>query len=120
MRDNGDDTPYIGYLGMYEVYYFDVDPATVGQYTGLKDRNGRRIFEGDILHFINTYRGANTEWHCAVEFRYGAFVCRNIERHADYGEVTYNHFNSWNYPAVQWDVIGNIHDNPELLDGARA
>lgn len=95
---------------------YNVDRATVGQYTGLKDKNGQRIFEGDILHFINTYRGANTEWHCVVEFRYGDFVCRDIERHADYGEVTYNHFDSWNYPAVQWDVIGNIHDNSELLD----
>ena len=71
------------------------------------------VFEGDILHFINTYRNVNHEWHCTVEFVDGAFVCRYIESEGHLGE--YNYFTSWNVPLVQWDVIGNIHDNPELL-----
>lgn len=91
----------------------EVERSTVGQYTGLTDRNGVKIFEGDILHFINTYRNENHEWHCTVEFVDGAFVCRYIESEGHLGE--YNYFTSWNVPLVQWDVIGNIHDNPELL-----
>lgn len=91
----------------------EVERSTVGQYTGLTDKNGVKIFEGDILHFVNTYRNANNEWHCTVEFLNGAFVCRYIESEGHLGE--YNHFNSWNVPKVQWDVIGNIYDNPELL-----
>jgi len=50
---------------------------------------------------------------CTVEFVDGAFVCRYIESEGHLGE--YNYFTSWNVPLVQWDVIGNIHDNPELL-----
>lgn len=91
----------------------EVERSTVGQYTGLTDRNGVKIFEGGILHFINTYRNVNHEWHCTVEFVDGAFVCRYIESEGHLGE--YNYFTSWNVPLVQWDVIGNIHDNPELL-----
>ena len=101
-------------FGTYEQgMAYCVNPATVGQYTGLTDRNGVKIFEGDILHFINTYRNVNHEWHCTVEFVDGAFVCRYIESEGHLGE--YNYFTSWNVPLVQWDVIGNIHDNPELL-----
>ena len=91
----------------------EVERSTVGQYTGLTDRNGVKIFEGDILHFINTYRNVNHEWHCTVEFVDGAFVCRYIESEGHLGE--YNYFTSWNVPLGQWDVIGNIHDNLELL-----
>lgn len=92
----------------------DVAPLTVGQYTGLLDKNGKRIFEGDILGFINKYRNRNNTWKCTVEFIEGAFVCRHIQRD---GNGLYNHFGSWNAPLVEWEVIGNIHDNPELLKG---
>ncbi len=94
--------------------WYEVDPDTVGQYIGLDDKNGVKIFKGDVLHFINTYREMNTEWLCVVDFLEGAFVCRYVERDGHAGE--YNHFASWNTPVVQWDVIGNVYDNPELLE----
>ncbi len=95
--------------------YHEIYTSTVGRYTGLTDKNGVKIFEEDILHFINTYRRMNTEWLCIVEFLDGAFICRYVEKDGHIGE--YNYFDRWNAPAVQWDIIGNIHDNPELLEG---
>lgn len=93
----------------------EVAPATLGECTGLRDKNGTPIFEGDILHFVNTYCNANTEWLCAVEFHDGDFICRYLEEDGHLGE--YIHFGSWNCPKVVWDVCGNIHDNSELLKG---
>lgn len=97
----------------YEEYH--VDPATVGQYTGLTDNDGREIFDGDVLEFINEYRMQNNKWKCVVEFVDGCFVCRYIEKEGHFGD--YNHFDSWNVPLVKWWVIGNRWDDPELLEG---
>ena len=94
-----------------------VDPATVGQYTGMTDRNGKKIFEGDVLDFINEYRGQNNKWKCVVEFIDGCFVCQFIEKEGHLGD--YNYFGSWNVPLVQWWVVGNRWDNPELLKEAQ-
>ena len=89
---------------------YEVDRDTVCQYTGLTDRDGNKIFDGDILDFINEYKGMNTKFKHKVEFRNGAFVCGAIEE-----DGSYNNFDSWNVPFVKWRIIGNIFDNPELL-----
>ena len=85
-----------------------VDPKTVGQYTGLKDKNGTKIFEGDIvdvLYDVN-YIGVATE-------RIGVFeVVHNGCFMGQKGGVRY-HF----IPSDECTVIGNIYDNPELLGG---
>lgn len=85
-----------------------VDPKTVGQYTGLKDKNGTKIFEGDIvdvLYDVN-YIGVATE-------RIGVFeVVHNGCFMGQKGGVRY-----YFIPSDECTVIGNIYDNPELLGG---
>lgn len=83
-------------------YY--VIPETVGQFTGLKDRNGNKIFEGDIVR-------RSDGSICYVG--YVAGVYRFFEKANRFNEAIYNY-----YSYVE--VIGNIHDNPELLAATKA
>ncbi|MED3650627.1 YopX family protein [Heyndrickxia sporothermodurans] len=81
------------------------------QYTGLTDKNGKEIYEGDVLLFNNDYPNAQKmDWKCVVKYRKGSFVCEYPK------DGVYNHFDSWNVPKVTWEVIGNIYENPSLLD----
>lgn len=88
-----------------------VDPATVGQYTGLKDKNGKEIYEGDILDcsYVNPMTGNKVERLFFVECGEAAFVARCIG-HSPFGDI-YLHFEN-----TEGNIIGNIHDNPELLE----
>ena len=95
-------------------YWFDVDPATVGQYTGLKDKNGKRIFEGDILRHCNDNPDSEIE-EKGVAFwdeKYCGW------RRTSNGEFHHGVVDTYRLsPDCVYEVIGNIHDNPELLKG---
>ena len=79
--------------------YIEVDPATVGQFTGLT-ANGKRIFEGDIVRVYDTH-------NVKVTFDEGCF---HVEDRIIYVPA-------FTYPEDAYEVIGSVHDNPELLEG---
>lgn len=88
-----------------------VDPETVGQFTGLEDKNGKNVYEGDILgsegRVIGWVKGG-VRGYC-----YDVVYINHPAGESDwplYSTVKYD------YPE-QIEVIGNIHDNPDLLKG---
>ena len=83
--------------------YINVKPDTVGQYTGLDDKCGNKIFEGDIL---NTTNSNCAIWY--VDYKNTAFCCNQ-------GNVNYSCVLDEFVQFSVVEVIGNIHDNPELL-----
>ena len=87
-----------------DIKKFSVYADTVGQYTGLTDKNGKKIFEGDIL---NTTNSNYAIWY--VDYKNTAFCCN--QGNANYSCVLDEFMQ---YSDVE--VIGNIHDNPELLE----
>ena len=87
---------------------FEVDPDTVGQFTGLTDKNGKKIFEGDIV----TIPGSKMMGLPAPVAYFPKGAVFQIRRNG------YNAITLWDADETM-EVIGNIHDNPELLEGAR-
>lgn len=77
---------------------FRAIPETVGQYTGLKDNNGTRVFEGDIV---------TCDYFCGVVNFYEGTWCVTEE----------DNYHDYLYDVIDLKIIGNIHDNPELLKG---
>lgn len=92
--------------------YVEVDPNTLGQYTGLDDKNGKKIFEGDILAYYSDYRN-ETDIEGVV--RYGNFNCSCCDGvygwYVDGGDIRYLDGHA------SLHIIGNVHGNPELLNG---
>lgn len=93
---------------------FCADPATVGQYTGLKDKYNKRIFEHDILCVEDNVwvvdHWGKKQFICEIVFK------DNDARFTGVGKARPREWlYRWN--ANSYEVIGNIHDNPKLLEG---
>lgn len=84
---------------------FEIDRETLGQYTDKKDRNGTKIFEGDIVYY------AREEEYCEIYWDGddSRFAIRTL-----YSDLIYD-FSS--FYGEDFEVVGNIYDNPELLEG---
>ena len=89
-----------------EAIEYEVIPETVGQYTGITDKTGKKIFEGDIVKEYNIF---------GVEVGIGAvhwsdlFLAWHITKNKS----------MYSGNIASYEVIGNIHDNPELLEGGK-
>lgn len=107
------DSDKVGEEGILNFVAFEVIPETAGQYTGLKDKNGKEIYEGDVVAFEDSDGG----------YEYPDVVVNTGI--VEYGELR---FYFTNRVAAEMDdfyikdgrcddveVIGNIHENPELL-----
>lgn len=106
---------YIGWViecipeKLYEYDWFEVDPETVSQCTGWNDKNDVRIFEGDIVRveFIGENRRIDPRM-AEVAFRDGKFgLIWGFRKEL----VCFTGFHN-----VEFEVIGNVHDDPELLE----
>lgn len=141
-KDNGEwvegylvKRPSAVHIGDYSPWYIHVPPVdpddtggvynvfteSIGQFTGLTDKNGKRIFEGDMFHL-------DDEIIAVVIFKDGCF---RLEEYGHCGAWTESGFDEcgggWGvierdpidwYTIRDMEIIGNIHDNSELLGGA--
>ena len=87
----------------YRMVQGEVNPDTIGQYTGLHDKNGKEIYEGDIVKsfFVDTDKQGNEVYkYQIIKIEYDEILCSyRIDK------------------FMNLEVIGNIYDNPELLGG---
>lgn len=98
-----------GYTDMEEDY---VQPDTIGQFTGLHDKNGREIYEGDILMCIGKREDNKAhKYYRKVLFKNGAFGM-TVSEYKCINPLC-NHIVNC---ELYWEVVGNIYDNPELLE----
>ena len=100
---------------------FKVDPSTVGQYTGMTDKNGKKIFEGDILSIAQNSDGMGQYYYPPIP--YPAHVVVRWDLCSWMWEVIGKDKYYLSFPDA-WchydcEVIGNIYDNPELLEEKR-
>ena len=99
---------------------YAVDPSTVGQYTGLKDKNGNLVFDGDILHIAKISDGLGSYYQPPLDYPVNVVVKWDLcawmwETLCD--DKRYISFpDAWCH--YECEIIGNIYDNPELLEGS--
>jgi uncharacterized phage protein (TIGR01671 family) len=99
------DKNYPNNYGVEAYYTSVVEPETVGQYTGLKDKNGKKVFEGDIIECGDGKVPTLIEWHDESH----SFLAYNLKR------KEYHRLDKY-FLRYIGEIIGNIHENPELME----
>ncbi|EHA7774624.1 YopX family protein [Enterococcus faecalis] len=108
----------IGCIVDYNGINLDVSECVIMQSTGLKDKNGVEIFEGDILKIIEVTNEGISEYITDVIWEDCSFVFKS--EGVDYYDTFLGAFSgdpNTTYPLFELLVIGNVWDNPELLEG---
>ena len=118
----------------------DCYPGSIGQFTGLYDKNGKEIYEGDILR-VEEFKNESDSIEKSEEFyevfdledmkgekireyitpvcwEYGAFAISVSQENDTYLDVLFGDMRR-SFPIFIFEIIGNIHDNPELLKDGR-
>lgn len=106
---------------LFATEWHEIDPDTVGEYTGLKDKNGKMIFEGDILKIAKTMNGVGYYYIPPLDYPVNVVVkwdlCSWMWETLCEDKRYIGFPDAWCY--YEAEVIGNIHDNPELMGGAK-
>lgn len=94
-------------IDFLETDVYEVEPKTVGQYTGLTDKNGNKIFEGDILKAIWQHLSNTDTVIGIVKYDDAAFILETDDHYLFFED---------NIFSDECEVVGNIHDDHELLE----
>lgn len=104
------DLKYIFNDSNYDSYdQFEIIPETVGQFTGLTDKNGVKIFEGDVVR-------ATPNYTYVIRWENGAFYAYHTTIKVNGQPYIWGLVSRFNELCMEIEVIGSIHDNPELIN----
>ncbi len=111
-------------IGDERAEFIEVIPETIEQYTNLKDKNGKEIYEGDIIEFSYDIFTGNFDTRIGngiIEFIGGAFYIKPFEiENKKINDIENEEwFLLYSVNEDTLEVIGNIHDNPELLEESK-
>ena len=95
-----------------DMYYYEYNDVVVELCTGLRDKNGRLIFEGDIVRVYGKYQDLDLDEEIKVDY---IDVVESLEKFFSEA-MSKSIYNALGCDTLSVEVIGNIHENPELLE----